>query len=474
MTKKITISPVTRIEGHAKVTIHLDDEGRVERTYFHVDQFRGYEKFTEGRFYDELPMITPRICGICPVSHHLAAAKACDEILGRPVPRTAALLRELIHMGQMIQSHAMHFFELAGPDLILGWDADPAVRNVVGLVRANPELALKAVKLRKYGQTIIEEVAGRRIHPSFAIPGGVNASLSTESRDGILRQVDEMIAYIREGVSIILAFIEAHKEECDAFAAFPSAYMGLVKDGGALELYDGIVRMVGRDGRTLDEFAGKYYLSHIAEKVDDWSYLKFPYFKPLGDPEGHYRVGPLGRLNASDRIGTPLAQEEFGKFKTMNGGKPVESSVYYHYARLIEAVYALERTREILEDGDILSRDVLNPGPVTNEEGIGVIEAPRGTLIHHYWVDERGTVRKANLIVATGHNNWAMSQAVDNVARGYIQGGDIPEGVLNRVEGAIRCYDPCLSCSTHAIGRMPVVVEVYDHEGVFVASRERA
>jgi len=474
MTKKITISPVTRIEGHAKVTIHLDDEGRVERTYFHVNQFRGYEKFTEGRFYDELPMITPRICGICPVSHHLAAAKACDEILGRPVPRTAALLRELIHMGQMIQSHAMHFFELAGPDLVLGWDADPAVRNVVGLVRANPELALKAVKLRKYGQTIIEEVAGRRIHPSFAIPGGVNASLSPGSRDRILKQVDEMIAYIREGVSIILAFIEAHKEECDAFAAFPSAYMGLVKDGGALELYDGIVRMAGRDGRVLDEFAGKYYLSHIAEKVDDWSYLKFPYFKPLGDPEGHYRVGPLGRFNASDRIGTPLAQEEFGKFKTMNGGKPVESSVYYHYARLIEAVYALERAREILEDGDILSRDVLNPGPVTNEEGIGVIEAPRGTLFHHYWVDERGTVKKANLIVATGHNNWAMSQAVDNVARGYIQGHDIPEGVLNRVEGAIRCYDPCLSCSTHAIGRMPVVVEVYDHEGAFVASRERA
>lgn len=474
MTKKITISPVTRIEGHAKVTIHLDDEGRVERTYFHVDQFRGYEKFTEGRFYDELPMITPRICGICPVSHHLAAAKACDEILGRPVPRTAALLRELIHMGQIIQSHAMHFFELAGPDLVLGWDADPAIRNVVGLVRANPELALKAVKLRKYGQTIIEEVAGRRIHPSFAIPGGVNASLSPGSRDRILKQVDEMIAYIREGVSIIMAFIETHKEECDAFAAFPSAYMGLVKDGGTLELYDGIVRMAGRDGRVLDEFAGKYYLSHIAEKVDDWSYLKFPYFKPLGDPEGHYRVGPLGRLNASDRIGTPLAQEEFGKFKTMNGGKPVESSVYYHYARLIEAVYALERAREILEDGDILSRDVLNPGPVTNEEGIGVIEAPRGTLFHHYWVDERGTVKKANLIVATGHNNWAMSQAVDNVARGYIKGHDIPEGVLNRVEGAIRCYDPCLSCSTHAIGRMPVVVEVYDHEGAFVASRERA
>lgn len=368
MTKKITISPVTRIEGHAKVTIYLDDEGRVDRTYFHVDQFRGYEKFTEGRFYDELPMITPRICGICPVSHHLAAAKACDEILGRPVPRTASLLRELIHMGQVIQSHAMHFFELAGPDIVLGWDADPAVRNIVGLVRANPELALKAVKLRKYGQTIIEEVAGRRIHPTFAIPGGVNASLSGDSRDRILKDVDEMIAYIREGISIILAFIEGHREACDAFAAFPSAYMGLVKDG-ALELYDGIVRMAGRDGRTLDEFAGKYYLSHIAEKVDDWSYLKFPYFKPLGDTEGHYRVGPLGRLNAADRISTPLAQEEFVKFKAMNGGRPVESSVYYHYARLIEAVYALERAREILEDGDVLSKDVLNPGPVTNEEG---------------------------------------------------------------------------------------------------------
>jgi NAD-reducing hydrogenase large subunit len=474
MSKKITISPVTRIEGHAKVTIYLNDEGQVDRTYFHVDQFRGFEKFSEGRFFPEMPVITPRICGICPVSHHLGAAKACDEILDVKIPRPAKLLRELIHMGQVIQSHAMHFFELAGPDIILGWDSDPALRNVVGLVKANPELALKAVRLRKYGQTIIEEVAGRRIHPTFAIPGGVNNGLSVEKRDRLLTGIDDYISHIQEGVSIIRDFIISHKEESDTFASFPSGYMGLVGQDGALELYDGAVRMMDKDGHIIDEFPGKYYLSHIGEMVDDWTYLKLPFFKPLGDKEGFYRVGPLGRLNVADRITTPMAHEEFKRFKAMNGGKPVESSFYYHYARLIEAVYALERARQILEDPDILSTDLLHEGPVRCGQGVGIIEAPRGTLIHHYWVDDDGRITKANLIVASGHNNWAMSKAVDCIARGYIKGNDVPEGVLNRIEGAIRCYDPCLSCSTHAIGKMPMVVELYDHAGNLVDARKRS
>lgn len=466
MGEKITINPVTRIEGHARVSIFLDDQGKVEKTYFHVDQFRGYEKFTEGRHFSEMPVITERICGICPISHHLASAKACDVIIGVEIPRPAKLLRELVHMGQIIQSHSMHFFELAGPDLLLGWDADPQVRNVVGLIQANPDIALKAVKLRKFGQRIIELVAGRRIHPTFAVPGGVNASLDPARRDEMMSFLEESIPYIQEGIQIAKNWIAEHKAECDQFASFPSGYMGLVKGDGSLELYDGVVRFMDKEGRIVREFEGKDYLNYIGEKVEDWSYLKFPYFKEFGPEEGFYRVGPLGRLNVADSISTPLAQKEFLEFKGVNGGKPVESSLYYHYARLIETLYAAERAMEILKDPEVLSLDVLHFGIPKNEEGIGVIEAPRGTLIHHYFVDTAsGAMKKSNLIVATGHNNWAMSKAVDLVAKGFVDGKNLKEGMLNRVEGAIRCYDPCLSCSTHAVGKMPLIVEIYNREG---------
>lgn len=465
MNKKITISPVTRIEGHARVTIFLNDEGKVDEAYLHIDQFRGFEKFSEGRYFAEMPIITPRICGICPVSHHLASAKATDDILGVDIPKPAKLLRELIHMGQIIQSHSMHFFELAGPDLILGWDADPRIRNVAGLIQANPELALKAVKLRKFGQRIIELVAGRRIHPTFAIPGGVNQALDPKVRDEILKGIDEMISYVEDGISIATKYIEDNKEVCDKFASFPTGYMGLVKDDGSLELYDGKIRFMDKNGNVVKDFKDKYYLKYIGERVEDWSYLKFPYYKPFGWPEGVYRVGPLGRLNVADKISTPIADEHLKNFKKINNGKPVEGSLYFHYARLIEAIYGLERAREILEDPECLSKDVLISGKVSNEEGIGVIEAPRGTLIHHYWVDEKGTIEKVNLIVATGHNNWAMSKSVESVAKEFVNGKNLTEGMLNRVEGAIRCYDPCLSCSTHAIGKMPLLIELYDSNG---------
>jgi len=359
----------------------------------------------------------------------------------------------------------MHFFELAGPDLILGWDADPRIRNVAGLIQANPELALKAVKLRRFGQRIIELVAGRRIHPTFAIPGGVNQAFDPKSRDEILKGIDEMISYVEDGISIATKYIEDNKEVCDKFASFPTGYMGLVKDDGSLELYDGKIRFMDKDGNVVKDFKDKYYLKYIGERVEDWSYLKFPYYKPLGWPEGVYRVGPLGRLNVVDKISTPIANEHLKNFKKINDDKPVEGSLYFHYARLIEAIYGLERAREILEDPECLSKDVLLSGKVSNEEGIGVIEAPRGTLIHHYWVDEKGTIEKVNLIVATGHNNWAMSKSVENVAKGFIDGKNLTEGMLNRVEGAIRCYDPCLSCSTHAIGKMPLLIELYDSNG---------
>ncbi len=463
--QKITIEPVTRIEGHAKVTIRMNDAGGVDHAYLHVNEFRGFEKFCEGRMVFEMPSITPRICGICPVSHHLASAKAGDDLLGCPPPRPASLLRELMHMGQVIQSHGMHFFELAGPDLLLGFDADPAVRNVIGIIQANPGLALKAVNLRKFGQEIIHTLGGRRVHPNFAVPGGVNKALKPSERDAILAGVDEAIATIQIGLQTMKAWAQQNKEDIDKFAVFPTGYFGLVTPENGLELYDGHIRLVDAAGNQLENFDGRTYLNYIAEHVESWSYLKFPYYKKLGYPGGVYRVGPLGRLNASDKIDTPLANAEFKLFKDLNGGKPVENTLYYHYARLIEALFAAERVTVLLDDPDILSTDILNTHMDNKGVGVGVIEAPRGTLIHHYWADERGQIQRVNLIVSTGHNNWAMSESVDRVAKTYIQGPNVTEGMLNRVEAAIRAYDPCLSCSTHAIGQMPIDVEVTDLQG---------
>jgi NAD-reducing hydrogenase large subunit len=471
--QKITIEPVTRIEGHAKVTINLNDAGKVEHAYFHVNEFRGFEKFCEGRMVFEMPSITPRICGICPVSHHLASAKAGDIVMGCPPPRTASLLRELTHMGQIIQSHGMHFFELAGPDLILGFDADPATRNVVGLINADANLALKAVALRKYGQEIIHMVAGRRIHPNFAIPGGVNKTLTAADRDVMLKGIEEMIAITQAGLKIFKDWAAANMDDINKFAVFPSGYMGLVTPQNSLELYQGDIRLVGKDGKQLEKFDSNDYLDVIAEHVEDWSYLKFPYYKKMGYPEGVYRVGPLGRLNAIDQIDTPLANQELKEYRAINGGRPIENTLYYHYARLIETLFAIEKVQVLLNDPDILGKDILNTRQEFKGEGVGVIEAPRGTLLHHYVVNENGVVQKVNLIVSTGHNNWAMSEAVDSVAKTYITGPDITEGLLNRVEAAIRAHDPCLSCSTHAVGQMPMVIDVIAADGQLVKTLTR-
>jgi NAD-reducing hydrogenase large subunit len=473
-TQKITIEPVTRIEGHAKVTIHLDESGNVEQAYFHVNEFRGFEKFCEGRMYFEMPMITPRICGICPVSHHLASAKACDEAIGAPPPRPASLLRELMHMGQVIQSHGMHFFELAGPDLLLGFDADPAGRNVVGLIEANPDVAVKAVKLRKYGQEIIHTLGGRKVHPNFAVPGGVNKALQTAERDAILAGADEAIATTQLGISVMKDWTEENREDVEKFAVLQSGYFGLVTEEGGLELYEGKCRLIDAGGKRLEEFDGRNYLDYISEHVEDWSYLKFPYYKKMGWPEGVYRVGPLGRANLADKIDTPLANEELTAFKAINDGKPVENTLYYHYARLIEALFAVERVKVLLDDPDINSTDILNTKQDYTGEGVGVIEAPRGTLFHHYKANANGQLERVNLIVATGHNNWAMSKAVDSVAKTYIAGGqEITEGLLNRVEAAIRAHDPCLSCSTHALGQMPIAVDILDAQGTVINTLKR-
>lgn len=465
MARKIVIEPVTRIEGHAKVVVHLGDDDRVERAYFHVNEFRGFEKFCEGRMYFEMPQITQRICGICPVSHHLVSVKTCDQILGVEVPRPASLLRELMHMGQTIQSHSMHFFELAGPDLLLGFDSDPALRNVAGLYAANPELVGKAIRLRKFGQSLISTLGDRRIHPNFAVPGGVNQALEADDRDALLGEVETMIGYVQEALTIIKDWSDRNRTLLDEFASFSSGYLGLVSPDNAVALYDGQVRHVGPDRSELHRFPASDYLDYIAEHVEPWSYLKFPFFKDDGWPAGVYRVGPLGRLNAADKMATPLAQTEYEIYQQINGGRVIEGTLYYHYARLIEDLYAIERARQILEDPEVLSRDILNTGRVTNHEAVGVLEAPRGTLFHHYWVDEQGRVERVNLIVATGNNNHAMSRAVEEVAKRYVDGANVQEGALNRIEAAIRAYDPCLSCSTHAIGQMALELVVLDAHG---------
>ncbi len=475
MSQKITIEPVTRIEGHAKVTVHMNDGGTVDQAYLHINEFRGFEKFCEGRMYFEMPSITPRICGICPVSHHLAAAKASDDLIGAPPPRPANLLRELMHMGQIIQSHGMHFFELAGPDLLLGFDADPAIRNVVGLIGAAPELALKAVALRKFGQEIIRTLGGRKIHPNFAVPGGVNKALLAEGRESILANLDESIATIQVGLGIMKDWAEKNSEDINKFAVFPTGYLSLVTPEGNLELYDGDCRLIDMTGKQLELFDGKNYLDYISEHVEDWSYLKFPYYKKMGWPHGVYRVGPLGRLNVAKQLDTPLANEEHKIFKAINGGKPVENTLHFHYARLIETLFAAEKVKVLLDDPDIMSTDILNTHKNYKGEGVGVIEAPRGTLFHHYWANENGQLERVNLIVATGHNNWAMSKAVDSVAKTYVKanGDGVTEGMLNRVEAAIRAHDPCLSCSTHARGQMPIMVEIVDPAGKVINTLRR-
>jgi NAD-reducing hydrogenase large subunit len=465
MGSKVVIEPVTRIEGHAKVVLHLDNAGNIEKARFHVNEFRGFEKFCEGRPFFEMPLITERICGICPVSHHLASVKACDAIIGVDPPRPAHLLRELMHMGQIIQSHSMHFFELAGPDLILGFDCPPETRNVVGLYQANPTLTVKAIKLRKFGQEIISRLGERRVHPNFAVPGGVNSALDVKSRDVMLSQIDEMIGYVFEAIGVAKGWMDQHPDDLKKFAVFPTGYMSMVDDDDALQLYQGQIRLVDKERKILDKFDPADYLDHVAEHVESWSYLKFPYHKPSGWPNGVYRVGPLARLNASKKITAPLAQQEYELFHHLGKGQTIEGTLYYHYARLIEDLYAIEHARALLEDRDILSTDIRISGKVKNLRGVGAIEAPRGTLWHDYHVDENGLLTKVNLIVATGNNNYAMSKAVEDVAMTYVDPKNITQGALNRIEAAIRAYDPCLSCSTHAVGKMPIHLLVMDSSG---------
>jgi NAD-reducing hydrogenase large subunit len=475
--KTIIIDPVTRIEGHAKISIYLDDEGQVNDARFHVTEFRGFEKFCVGRPFPEMPGITARICGICPVSHLLASAKTGDGILAVKIPKIATQLRRLMNLGQIIQSHALSFFYLSAPDLLLGMDSEPEKRNIFGLIAAEPELARGGIRLRQFGQEIIELLGGKKIHPSWAIPGGVSHSLTEENRTHIQQGIPEAKATVINAIELFKNLLKTHQKEIKTFGNFPSLFMGLVSSEGLWETYDGHIRFVDSIGNIVaDKLDPNNYHEFIGEAVQADSYLKSPYYLPLGYPDssdhcrldsGMYRVGPLARLNICSQIGTTLADTELKEFRSYEHGT-IKSSFFYHYARLIEILAAIEHIEIILDDPDILSTRICAEAGINCLESVGVSEAPRGTLFHHYQVDENGLILKVNLIIATGQNNLAMNRTVAQIARHFIQGDDIKEGILNRVEAGIRAFDPCLSCSTHAMGQMPLLIEVVNNNGAVV------
>ena len=473
-TKKIVIEPVTRVEGHGKVTILLDEEQKVSQARLHIVEFRGFERFIQGRPYWEVPVLVQRLCGICPVSHHLAAAKAMDLIAGvTELTPTAEKIRRLMHYGQMLQSHALHFFHLVSPDLLFGFDADPAVRNVIGVARKYPDLAVQGVMLRKYGQELIKATAGKKIHGTGAIPGGVNKNLSIEERDGFLKDMEQILEWTRGALKLARDYTVEHLDDLADFGSFPSNHLGFVRDDGAMDLYHGNLRAVDAEGNSIfDQVDYQDYLDYIAEDVKPWSYMKFPFIKSLGPETGWYRVGPLARVNICDFIDTPEAEAARKEFMALTEGKPNNVTMAYHWTRMIELVHSAEKIRDLLNDPDLQGDDLLREGE-RREEAVGIIEAPRGTLFHHYRVDANDQVVMCNLIVSTTNNNMPMNLAVERVAREYLSGVEITEGLLNRVEVAIRAYDPCLSCATHAMGKMPLVIELRDAHGALVDRRTK-
>jgi NAD-reducing hydrogenase large subunit len=467
--KTIVIDPVTRIEGHAKITLHLDEHGRVEDARLHITQFRGFEKFCEGRPFSEMPSLMARICGICPVSHLIASAKACDALLAVRIPPTADKLRRIFGLAQVVQSHALSLFYLASPDLLLGMDADPEKRNLFGVLEKNPTLGLNGIRLRQFGQQIIERLGGKRIHPAWVVPGGVSEPLTEQNRDAILTAIPEALQIAEQTLEWFKSTTEKFRAEITTFGNFPSLFMAIVKgDGAGLTFYDGNIRIVDASGKVIEEgLSPARYSDYVGEKVEPWSYLKSTYYKPKGFPDGVYRVGPLARMNVADRCGTPRADQEMAEFHELQR-TAVLSSFHYHYARLIEILYCVERMEQLLNDEEILSKHVRAVARPNALEGVGACEAPRGTLFHHYKIDEHGVMRWANLVIATGHNAVAMNKSIQQVAKHYVRNDRLTEGMLNRVEAVIRAYDPCLSCSTHAAGRMALDVQLWSSGGELV------
>jgi len=464
--RRVAIDPVSRVEGHGKVTILLDEANRVQQVRLHIVEFRGFEKFIEGRPYWEVPVMVQRLCGICPVSHHLAASKAMDRVLGaHPVTPSAEKIRRLMHYGQILQSHALHFFHLSSPDLLFGFDSEVQQRNIVGVIEKHPDIARKGVMLRKFGQEVIRVTAGKRVHGTGSVPGGMNKHVSREDRDGLQHDIAQVIAWAQDAVAIARQLHESNAGLYDGFGSFRSNMLSLVRADGAMELYDGVLRARDTAGQiVLDGASDQRYFELIEEEVRPWTYMKFPHLKSLGRERGWYRVGPLARVQNCDFIPTPRAEAQRQVFVARGQGAPVHATLAYHWARMIEALHAAEVIEQLLADPDILSGDLMSTGQRVGE-GVGIIEAPRGTLIHHYRVGDDDLVTMCNLIVSTTHNNQAMNEAVRSVAREYLDGRELTEGLLNRIEVAIRAYDPCLSCATHALGQMPLDVSLLDADG---------
>ncbi|MCB1875386.1 MAG: Ni/Fe hydrogenase subunit alpha [Chromatiales bacterium] len=473
--KRVVIEPLTRVEGHGKVTLLLDEDEHIQQARLHIVEFRGFEKFIQGRPYWEVPVLVQRLCGICPVSHHLAAAKAVDALVGvRQLPPTAEKIRRLIHFGQTLQSHAVHFFHLSSPDLLFGFEDEVSHRNIVGVIADHPDIALKGVKLRKFGQEVIRVVSGKRVHGTLAVPGGVNKALSREDRDYLLRQTDEVLAWSRDAVDLVKRLYVANSAFHDRFGRIDSHWLSLVDSDGNLEIYDGSLRTRDDSGCMIfDQAPCDDYAEFIREGIKPWTYMKFPFLITLGREDGWYRVGPLARVNNCDQIATPLAEAQRREFLAQDAaGHPIRAPLAYHWARMIELLHCAEAIVGLLRDPDILGGELQLRGE-PRQEGIGVIEAPRGTLFHHYRIDEQGLIEKANLIVSTTNNNQAMNESIRAVAREFLDGHELTEGLLNHIEVAIRAYDPCLSCATHAVGKMPLSLELLDCNGRLLNRLER-
>jgi NAD-reducing hydrogenase large subunit len=475
-TRRIVIEPVTRVEGHGKVTILLDEDNKVRQARLHIVEFRGFERFIQGRPYWEMPVAVQRLCGICPVSHHLCAAKAVDWLVGgEQLTPTAEKIRRLMHYGQMFQSHSLHFFHLCSPDLLFGFDADPSIRNILSVAAKYPELGKQGILMRKYGQEIIRATAGKKVHGTGAIPGGVNKNLSLAERDELLNDLDQMIEWSRGAVKIARDYTVEHLETAKVFGSFDSNHLSIIRDDGAMDLYNGGLRAIDKDGNNIfDHVDNQQYLDYLAEEVRDWSYMKFPFIKSIGPELGWYRVGPLARVNTCDFIDTPEAEAARQEFMAMTDGKPNNLTLAYHWARMIEVLHSIEKIDQLLHDSDLQGTDLVVKGE-RRQEGIGILEAPRGTLFHHYRIDENDQVTMCNLMVSTTSNNEPMNRAVQRVAEDYLSEQlEITEGMLNHVEVAIRAYDPCLSCATHAMGQMPLEVSLVDAEGRVLDKRSKS
>ena len=478
MGKQIVIQPVTRIEGHAKIVIQLDDSGNVADTKVKVVELRGFEKFCIGRPVEELPRIVTSICGVCPWSHHLASAKATDAVFGVTIPPAGKKLRELCNSIAYTEEHILHFYFLSGPDFVMGPDSDYSVRNVIGIAQSNPEIGKKVVRNRHLAGQMLNIVSGKSIHPVTAVPGGFSKPLTQKERDQLLPMAEEVLEFAKFSMafakdSIFPKYLDAVK----TLGVIKTGFLGTVSDDGALDLYDGKLRLMKADGSYVD-FAYDQYTDFISEKIEDWTYLKFPYAKAWGegfsmdinDPKGIYRVNSLARINVADKISTPLAQKEFEIFRE-NFGHPAQLTLLYHWARLIELLHNAERTVELLNDPDITNRETRTPVTPRAARGVGCVEAPRGTLFHDYETDENGLITNVNLIVATTQNNAPINMSVNQAAKMLIKDGKYDQGILNQVEMAIRAYDPCLSCATHNLdGRLPVRIDIVDSEGILINS----